>query len=345
MDDRDRDDRRRWDRKYRDKGPESFGSEAAQWLVAHRHLLTAKPGGRALDVACGTGRNAVYLARLGFTVDALDVSGVAVTWLQERVERERLAVHPRCCDLTREPLPPHEYQVVLNFNFLQRDLLPALKEATAPGGLVVFETFTRLQAELPCGPSDPEHTLEAGELRRAFADFEILDYREATMFPEDAQKTRGVASLVARRPGRGGRTAGRDKPGTASTDRHAALKPKEEPLPALRSGASLEAHSFRRWNVPQSEKLFLSLSERLGPQRRPILPPPTRACRPRSPVLPRWPRSSGWQTPFLPVTGRLPWVATDVSSCTRCSARVAGRRFFLCLVPLPPVAADDSSCL
>ena len=53
--------------------------------------------------------------------------------------------------------------------------------------------------ELPCGPVDPEHTLEAGELRRAFADFEILDYREEILFPEDVRKTRGMASLVARR--------------------------------------------------------------------------------------------------------------------------------------------------
>ncbi len=202
MGERDRDDRRKWDRKYRDKGPESFGSEPAEWLVAHRDLLTSEPRGRALDVACGTGRNAVYLARLGFTVDALDVSGVAIAWLKERVEREGLSVHPRRHDLTREPLPRREYRIVLNVNYLQRDLLAALKGVTAPGGLVVFETFTRPQAELPGGPRDPEHTLEAGELRRAFADFEVLDYREETLLPEDVRKARAVASLVARRPRR-----------------------------------------------------------------------------------------------------------------------------------------------
>ena len=85
---------------------------------------------------------------------------------------------------------------------LRRDLFAALKDATALGGLLVFESFTRLQVELPRGPSDPEHTLEAGELRRGFADFEILDYREKTFFPEDVQKTRAMASLVARRPDR-----------------------------------------------------------------------------------------------------------------------------------------------
>ncbi|MCP3962391.1 MAG: methyltransferase domain-containing protein [bacterium] len=199
MGDRDRSDRQKWDRKYREKGSESGATEPAEWLVAHRDLLTPEPRGRALDVACRTGRNAIYLARLGFTVDALDVSGVAIAWLQEHVEREGLSVHAKCCDLTREPLPRRDYQVVLNFNFLLRGLFAALKDATVPGGLVFFESFTRLQMELPGGPSDPEHTLEAGELHRAFADFEILDYRETTLFPEDVQRTRAIASLVARR--------------------------------------------------------------------------------------------------------------------------------------------------
>ncbi len=204
MVDRYRSDRLKWNRKYCEKGLASVGTEPAEWLVAHRNLLTPKLHGRALDVACGSGRNAAYLARLGFTVDALDVSDVVIAWLRERVEREGLSVHPRCCDLAREPLLRREYQVVLNFNFLQRDLFAALKDATEPGGLVVFETFTRLQGKLPCGPSDPEHTLEAGELRRTFADFEILDYREKTLFPEDVHKTKAIASLVARRPDQGG---------------------------------------------------------------------------------------------------------------------------------------------
>ncbi|MEM7356570.1 MAG: methyltransferase domain-containing protein [Acidobacteriota bacterium] len=202
MGDRDRADRLRWNLKYREKGPESLASEPAEWLVAHRNLLGSEPLGRALDVACGGGRNAAYLARLGFTVDALDVSDVVIGWLQERVEREGLSVHPRSCDLTCEPLPRREYQVVLNFNYLQRDLFAALKAATAPGGLVVFESFTRLQVKLPLGPSAPEHTLELGELRCAFSDFEILDYRETTLFPEDIPKARALASLVARRPDR-----------------------------------------------------------------------------------------------------------------------------------------------
>ncbi len=201
MVDSDRGERLKWNRKYRERGPEHFGSKPAEWLVMHRDLLTTEPHRRALDVACGNGRNAAFLARLGFTVDALDVSDVVIAWLRERVAREGLSIRPSCRDLTCEPLPRRRYQVVLNFNYLQRDLIAALKDATAPGGLVVFDSFTRLQVALPRGPGNPEHTLETGELRRAFADFEILDYREITLSPKDGP-ARAKASLVARRPGR-----------------------------------------------------------------------------------------------------------------------------------------------
>lgn len=191
-------DRERWNRKYRERGPESYGTEPAEWLATHRELLERQPRGPALDVACGNGRNALYLARLGFEVDALDVSDVAIDWLTEQVRREGAAVRPRVCDLTRGPLPRRRYQVVLNFNYLDRGLFPALKDALAPGGLLVFESFTRGQLALSWGPSTLEHTLAPGELRRAFADLEILDEREATLHADVAEKERTVASLVAR---------------------------------------------------------------------------------------------------------------------------------------------------
>ena len=68
--------RERWNERYADGGLEPFPDAPAEWLVAHEALLPG--GGRALDVACGDGRNAVYLAQLGYMVDAIDVSDVAI---------------------------------------------------------------------------------------------------------------------------------------------------------------------------------------------------------------------------------------------------------------------------
>ncbi len=189
----------RWNRKYRDKGPKVSGTDPAQWLVSHRPLLDALPRGRALDVACGTGRHALYLARLGFTVDALDISDVAIALLHDRVRQEGLPVHPRRCDLTSEKLPQRRYEVVLNFNYLERDLFSGLKEALKVGGLLFFETFTRDDAFAARHPVNPAFTLEAGELRAAFSDLEVLDYRETTLFADEPEKARAVASLVARK--------------------------------------------------------------------------------------------------------------------------------------------------
>lgn len=193
-------DRDRWNRRYRERGPDAFGTAPSEWLVAHRALLAQQPRGRALDVACGTGRNALYLARLGFTVDALDVSDVAIDFLRAEVERRGLAIAPRRCDLEVELLPAGRYEVVLDFSYLDRALFPQLRQSLRPGGLLIFETFTREQTRLPRGPSDPQRTLEPGELRRAFAELEILDYRETTLNADDPEKARAVASLVARCP-------------------------------------------------------------------------------------------------------------------------------------------------
>ncbi len=189
----------RWNRKYRKKGPKAYGSEPAPWLVSHRPLLDRLPRGRALDMACGNGRNALYLARLGFTVDALDISDVAIGWLSDRVRQEGLPVHPRCCDLTTEKLPERRYEIVLNFNYLERSLFSGLEEALKGGGLLIFESFTRDDPFVARRPINPAFTLEAGELRGAFADLAVLDYRETTLFADDPEKTRAVASLVARK--------------------------------------------------------------------------------------------------------------------------------------------------
>ncbi len=193
-------DRERWNRKYRGRDLGALDTEPAEWLLAHRELLDRQPRGAALDVACGGGRHAIYLARLGFEVDAFDVSDVVIAWLREQVRRQGLPVHARRYDLERQPLPRARYHVIAHFNYLERSLFAGLREALAPGGLLFFETFTR-DHRTPSGRVMKEgFTLEKGELRRAFDGLEILDYREVTLSPQDPRRARAVASLAARKP-------------------------------------------------------------------------------------------------------------------------------------------------
>ena len=143
--------RERWNERYAGDGFEPLPDAPAPWLVEHadalRELLAATGEARALDVACGDGRNARWLAELGFAVDAVDVSDVAIGALRDAVAERGLRVDARVLDLEREPLPAGAYDVVVCVSYLQRDLFAALRDALRPGGLVLYETFARAHVE------------------------------------------------------------------------------------------------------------------------------------------------------------------------------------------------------
>jgi tellurite methyltransferase len=187
---------RSWDERYRqeeaglERGPASF-------LVEHRHLLP--PRGRALDVAMGAGRNALYLASLGYEVTGIDVSGVAVARCREEAARRGLPIEALQADLESYRLPRAAYDVVINFYYLQRDLAPQMEAALQPGGVVVFEMLTREQRQFGWGPRRDKFLLRPGELRSLFPGLEVLAYREGVVERDSEEGMKAVASLVARK--------------------------------------------------------------------------------------------------------------------------------------------------
>ena len=190
-----RDERARWNERYgRGAGP--VGLEPSAWLADHRALLEARPRGRALDLACGMGRNALFLAGLGFDVDAIDVSDVAVEATRARAAERGAAIRALRADVRTEPFPAPPYEVIVNLNFLERALFGAIEQALAPGGLLVFETFGRDQRDIPGSSLDERLTLAPNELLRAFAGLRVLHYRDTVLHEG---RTRAVVSLVARR--------------------------------------------------------------------------------------------------------------------------------------------------
>ena len=190
--------RERWNERYLRRGVEPFARAPSDWLVAHRDLLAG--AGRALDLACGDGRNALYLAQLGYDVDAIDISDVAIDALRAAARQHGLRIVPRVVDLEREPLPAGPFDAIVVMNFLQRDLFVALEDALAPDGLLLYETLSTVHVEELGHSFNPDYLLERGELPRAFPDLEIVDEREGVVGEPGAQ--RGVASIVARRPWR-----------------------------------------------------------------------------------------------------------------------------------------------
>ena len=161
------------------------------WLVTYADRL---PTGRALDVATGEGRNALFLARRGFEVTGVDRSPTALRTARARAREEGLELELHLADLEACKLPAGPFDVVVVMRYLQRSLFEPLGRALAPGGVLLYESFTR--DYLKYGPRNPEHLLRPGELREAFRDLEIPAYRET----EDPERREARASLLARRP-------------------------------------------------------------------------------------------------------------------------------------------------
>ncbi len=184
----------KWDRLY---AQATAPAEPARLLRENSHLLPRE--GRALDVACGLGGNALFLARHGLTVDAWDRSAVALRRLSRWAAEAELPIRTRQADLTCERPPAGRYQVVVVAHFLHRPLLPALAEALAPGGLLFYQTFSQAAPGWRRGPASPDLRLTPGELLRAFAQLQPLVYREEGAVGDVRRGQRELAFLVARR--------------------------------------------------------------------------------------------------------------------------------------------------
>ena len=169
------DDRVKWDEKHAaehaTQKPSSFLKEifeADSWPL---------PKGRALDIATGKGRNAIFLAERGFQVVGIDISPVALETARRTAQEKSLAIDWQEADLERIDLPKGNYDLVLNFNYLQRSLVPQIKKTLKPGGWIIFETYLTDQSKIG-HPISPDYLLLHNELLELFRDFRVLYYRE-----------------------------------------------------------------------------------------------------------------------------------------------------------------------
>jgi len=181
------------DERYREG--RGMPEEPSALLVDNRALLPA--GGRALDIAVGSGRNALYLASLGFQVTGVDVSTVAVELCREKAARLGLAVEAIVADLEDYRLPPDTYNLIVNFHYLQRSLARPIVRALKRDGVLVFESFTIDQLQYSYGPKDPAFLLQPRELADTFVGLETLFYYEGVV--EGDRGPKAVAQLIGRK--------------------------------------------------------------------------------------------------------------------------------------------------
>jgi SAM-dependent methyltransferase len=165
---------------------------ASSWLLSNIDLIPR--AGRALDVACGRGRHALFLAEHGWMVRALDRDAHAIDALRSEAARRGLAVQADVVDLEAADtdLGREAYDLIVVVHYLHRPLFPALLQALAPGGYLLYETFTVDQARRG-RPSNPDFLLRHGELRERLAPLAVLRERDGDF------EGRDVASVVARK--------------------------------------------------------------------------------------------------------------------------------------------------
>jgi tellurite methyltransferase len=179
---------RDWDRHYANLDGLDF--TPSPLLVEVAGKLTP---GRALDLACGNGRNAIYLASLGWRVTAVDRSRAAIRLLRER--SSGLNVDLRVADLEAGefPIPPDSFDLICDFLYLQRDLFPQIRAGVSPGGLFAGAIHLFDPAAVP--GHNPAFLVQPGELREEFAGWKILFYSEGV----EPGTARPAARICARR--------------------------------------------------------------------------------------------------------------------------------------------------
>ena len=183
----------RWDRRHAEA--EGIG-EPALILGRYGHLLPRE--GDALDLACGRGASALFLARRGLATSAWDLSPVAIERLRGAAASAGLAIDAQVRDLVARPPRPGSFDVILVSHFLERGLAGPLMAALRPGGLLFYQTFTRERVG-DAGPANPDYRLAPNELLRLFAPLRLRAYQEEGRLGDLGQGVRDLALYVGER--------------------------------------------------------------------------------------------------------------------------------------------------
>jgi tellurite methyltransferase len=160
-------------------------------------LLQEGLDGFILDLACGEGENGLYLAGLGLPVILADRSADALQVVRQSAEERGLDVRLWRVDFEtgKNPFAGQEYRAIVVFRYLHRPLIPFIREAVRPGGILIYETFTVDQPKYG-HPHNPDYLLRPGELADWFREWEVIHYFEGLL--EDPP--RAMAQIVCRRP-------------------------------------------------------------------------------------------------------------------------------------------------
>ncbi|NOQ93397.1 MAG: methyltransferase domain-containing protein [Methylophaga sp.] len=164
----------KWDAIYEN----SSSSEPVEVLLENAFLLPDH--GVALDLACGLGGSALFLAEKGLISHAWDISSVALDKLKQKADEKNLKVLVKQIYIDENSLPKNTFDVIVLSHFLDRSLCNAIMDALKPNGLLFYQTYVRDKMG-SCGPKNPAFLLARNELLQLFSPLNVLVYRENSL--------------------------------------------------------------------------------------------------------------------------------------------------------------------
>jgi len=180
-------DKERWNNRHLKKPMKRTVSPILKKYIPHAKV------GRAIDVACGTGRNSHFLEEFGFMVDAIDLSDYALSQIKDTPNIRKIET-----DLDSYNIEKNSYDIVVNTNYLNRRLMAQMSDALKEGGVIIFETFIVAHEEPQNGSMNPDYLLKEDELVNAFKELETIFYEERGDVNSYGEKVK-IASLVAKK--------------------------------------------------------------------------------------------------------------------------------------------------
>jgi len=190
------DEKNNWDKRYADDGCEEYRNPSSLLI----DWLGGRLPGKVLDLACGTGRNAFYLAEKGYDVTAIDISPVAIERAEKMAREKGLNIHWVIADLDDYAIPGHYDLIIVNFFHLSKGMVPAIISALNSGGILLCENHMLSPEATDDEARIHRFHLKPGELRNLFKELKVLHYEERPVEGKEDGSS-WLASLVAQKEG------------------------------------------------------------------------------------------------------------------------------------------------
>lgn len=188
-------DKQKWEKHYSSCTDDI--SLPCEVLFEYQHLLPEQ--GVALDLACGRGANALCLAKHGLSVSAWDISAAALEHLVQLAQNNNLTIRVEERDVISKPPEPDTFDIIVISHFLERKLIPDIRNSVKPGGMIFYQTFIKEKSN-NTGPTNPDYLQDQNELLIFFKDWRIIIYREEGNIGNTTKGFRNQAMLIARKP-------------------------------------------------------------------------------------------------------------------------------------------------